>query len=141
MTQFNFTAVVQSSSNPAIIAGDVVKGIIGFDSTQFGSNGLYTFTGSGNSHTFEWTVYRNGIKIANDVYTQQIIGLYQITITYNIIYNSVIGTLMEIKAIGISGHITNLFLFNAGNIGMTSSTLPIMNNINNFALTNGKINL
>ncbi len=137
MTTFSFSAIVTVSSNPAIIAGDTVTGTANFDATQVGAAGVYTFTGSAKFHGFSWNAYHFGRMITAERYQGGPGSRYQVVVTYNTVVNGVTGTLFSLIGITNSGHTFNLVLFNAGNEGFTSNSLPTPSNVNSFALASG----
>jgi len=94
---FNFTASVTSSDDPVILVGDSVQGSVSYDSTQVGSAGLYTFTGSSKTHTFSFKDYRGGVEITSDAYAGHPASLYQIIMS---IVNNV--TQMEVKGVTLA---------------------------------------
>ncbi len=137
---FTFSSIVQSSNNQNILPGDVISGSVVYDSAQFGSNGLYTFTGSGKIHSFNWKAFHNGLQVTTDAFAGGS-AFYQIIMSYNVIYQGQVGTLMTIKGATITGYIFTLELFNLGNVGITGPILPRSMTENNFALNNGVSNV
>jgi hypothetical protein len=109
---FNFTASVTSSGDPVILVGDSVHGSVSYDSTQIGSAGLYTFTGSSKIHSFSFKDYRGGVQITSDAYAGQQTSLYQITMR---IVNNV--TQMTVKGVTVAGRTVSMCFTANTNLG------------------------
>ncbi len=126
IVSFSFSGTVASLSNASsgIQVGDSISGSVVYDQTQFGSNGLYTFTGSGKAHTWNFTVTRAGVQVFADSFVGGVNGVYTIRVVYNTTVGGVSGTTLEVKGPGTSTHTTlDLVMFDAWNVGMTSSQL------------------
>ncbi len=136
MVTFNFAGTVAAVSNPAsgVQTGDSVSGSVAYDSTQFGSGGLYTFDGSAKAHTWNLTVSRSGVQVFADSFLGGD-GSYRVRVIYNTSVGGVEGTTLELKGPGLSGHtMIDLVMFDAGNVGMTPlQFLPTQTAIANFA--------
>jgi hypothetical protein len=111
---FNFTASVTASGDPVILVGDSIQGSISYDSTQLGSAGVYTFTGSAKTHTFSFKDYRNSVLITSDAYAGLATSLYQITMS---IVNSV--TQMNVKGVTLAGRTVAISFKANANLGTT----------------------
>ncbi len=121
MIVFTFDGTVATVSDPAsgIQAGDAISGTVAYDATQFGSNGLYTFTGSAKAHNWHLTVTRSGTQVFVDS-SPSGGAAFTIHVVYNTSVGGVQGTTLELKGPGLSGHTTiDLVMFDAGNVGMT----------------------
>jgi hypothetical protein len=114
---FNFTASVTSSGDPVILVGDSVQGSVVYDPTQFGSAGVYTFTGSSKTHSFTFKDYRGGVQITSDQYAGQATSPYQIKMT---IVNNV--TQMEITGLTVAGRTVCMYFLANANLGITLPT-------------------
>jgi hypothetical protein len=114
---FNFTARVTSSGDPVILVGDSVQGPVSYDSTQAGSAGLYTFTGSSKAHMFSFKDYRGGVEITSDAYAGHLTSLYQIIMS---IVNNV--TQMEVKGVTLAGRTVCMYFTANTNLGTTLPT-------------------
>jgi hypothetical protein len=125
---FNFTASVTASGDPVILVGDSVQGSVSYDSTQAGSAGVYTFTGSTKTHTFNFKDYRGGALITSDAYAGLSSSLYQIIMS---IVNNV--TQMQVKGVTLAGRTVSMFFTANSNLG---TTLPA--SMTNFNTSSGK---
>lgn len=118
---FNFVANVDSSVDSTILAGDQIKGLITYNTTQLGFNGVYTFTGSSKIHDFNFKAYRNGQQIASDQYNN------------NQSYQIFVGNSVIIKGLSVAGRNFNLVLTGP-------KALPTPTNINSFNISNCNAN-
>ncbi len=127
---FNFSSIVQSSNNLNILPKDTISGSVFYDPTQFGNNGLYTFTGSSKIHTFNWKAFHNELQITIDAFIGRD-AFYKIIMSHG---NNI--TLMEIIGATITGYRFELTLSNPNDIGLGLPTT-----MNNFDLNNGVSNI
>ena len=114
---FNFTATVTSSADPLIQVGDTDQGAVIYDPTEVGSSGVYTFTGSTKTHTFNFKDLRGGVQITADQYAGQATSPYQIIMT---IVNNV--TQMEITGLTAAGRTVGMYFTANANLGLTLPT-------------------
>jgi hypothetical protein len=128
VVSFNFTASVTSSGDSVILVGDSVQGSVSYDSTQSGSAGVYTFTGSSKAHTFSFKDYRGGVQITSDAYAGHPTSLYQIIMS---IVNNV--TQMEVTGVTLAGRTVGMYFTANSNLG---TTLPT--SLTNFDTSSGK---
>jgi hypothetical protein len=114
---FTFTANVRSSGDPVILVGDTIQGSVVYDPTQFGSLGVYTFTGSSKTHNFSFKDYRGGVQITADQYAGLSSSLYKIVMS---IVNNV--TQMEVTGVTTAGRTVCMYFTANGNYGTTLPT-------------------
>jgi hypothetical protein len=129
IVDFDFSSVVQSSSNPSVHVGDTISGNVAYDSTQLGTLGLYTFSGSSKAHTFSWQAFHNGSHTISDAHSA--IGHYSILVTK---------TSIEISGTTVLGYNFVVVFPYVGHTPLTEVSLPTTG-INEFSLANGKASL
>jgi hypothetical protein len=158
---YNFRGTIETVSEAAttatgVVADDTISGSFGYDSTQTGSNGLYTFTGSSKVHSFTFGIFdSNDNGVFTDSYSGNVSAYYAIKVAYGVtnspLYPGISGTQMDImgdtiykQGLGITGPgpppAFDLTLFNPGNAGNPPSThLPdsSASGIQNFVANTG----
>jgi hypothetical protein len=152
---YNFTGKVISVSTAAesatsVIVGDTITGSLAYDSSQTGSLGNFTFTGSNKVHSLSFKIFNaSKQQVFTDSYSGNISAYYAIKLQFpysqNPLYPGITGTQMDIKGdtiykqgLGVSGASNPAFdvsLFNKGNSG--TSSLPTSSTITNFTSNSG----
>jgi hypothetical protein len=134
------------------VAGDPISGSFAYDSSQTGSGGSYTFTGSSKVHTFTFYIYNmSGQQIFHDSYTGDATvatgGYYAGILTYGSTSSG--GTNFSLEGdtitkydggLGTTGTAFDLTLNNSTNAGGYTSTnlpLPTSSTIQDFNLNSG----
>jgi hypothetical protein len=141
-----------SQGGLGIAVGDFITGAFSYDSSQTGSGGVYTYTGSPKIHTFSFAIYTDSSKttqLFTDKYSGNVTAFYQNQVTF---ISSTAGTTLQIlgdtifkSALGISGPAGMAFdltLTNptsAGGYTMTNLPNPTPTLVKNFVGVNGKL--
>jgi hypothetical protein len=136
-----------------ILVGDTIAVDFAYDSTQAGTGGDYTFTGSAKTHSFSFDIFNSeGVQVFSDLYPGDVMSYYAAQVVYNTsnlnftslgTQLSLLGDTLYLGGIGISGPLSPAFdltLFNPGNVGTTSSEpLPTPTTIVNFISNVGSL--
>ena len=133
-----------------IAVGDYITGTFSYDSSQTGSGGIYTFTGSSKVHTFGFAIYTNSSKttqLFTDKYSGNITAYYADQVVYNATSKatslSLLGDTIYKSALGISGPSTPAFDLtlnnptSAGGFSPTNLPLPNATVVKDFIGTSG----
>jgi hypothetical protein len=88
---YSFAGTISTVSPEAMSATGVMEnyyitGTFSYDSSQIGSAGLYTFTGSSKVHTLAFTIYTNSAKttqVFTDKYSGNSTAYFAAKVTYN----------------------------------------------------------
>jgi hypothetical protein len=124
--------------------GDYVAGTFSYDSSQTGTAGVYTYTGSSKVHTFKLTVFTNSsmtTQLFTDAYSGNITAFYRNVVAFS----STTGTTLTIEGdtiykqgLGITGPSNPAFQVvlpnptNAGGFSATNLPNPTTTLIKNF---------
>lgn len=130
----SYSATVTSSGNPSIAVGDTLTGNLVYGTTQTGSGGNYTFTGSSVAHDVQkFTVYTSGgTEVLSDEYWEEPTSEFQVTIAYNTTFGGVTGTLFTLVFQTTGGLLPTFYFFDPSNTGVTSDALPTQAEFANF---------
>ena len=152
----NYSGTIRSVSEAAteatgVIVGDTITGSFSFDSTQTGSNGSFTFTGSSKAHTMAFKIFNSSNQqVFTDSYSGNVNAYYFAKLTY---ISSTAGTTLDLKGdtvykqgLGVTGPgpppAFDLTLNNPTNGGgYTASHLPLPtpSTISNFISSPGTL--
>jgi hypothetical protein len=156
IVSYNYSGTVvmvssQAQTATGVKVGDTLTGSFTYDSTQSGSGGLYTFTGSSKVHSFAFKVFNSaGAQVFSDQYSGNVTAYYAIQLAFS----SSTGTSMDImgdtiykQGLGVTGPgpppAFSLTLSNPTNAGGYSAThlpLPDTTLIKNFISTTAVLN-
>jgi hypothetical protein len=134
-----------------VIVGDTITGSFSYDSTQTGSSGSFTFTGSSKAHTMAFKIFNSSNQqVFTDSYSGNVSAYYLAKLTY---ISSTAGTTLDLKGdtvykqgLGVTGPgpppAFDLTLSNPNNGGgYTASHLPLPtpSTISNFISSPGTL--
>jgi hypothetical protein len=135
----NYSGTIVSVSAAAtaatgVVVNDTITGSFSYDSTQTGSNGSFTFTGSSKTHTMSFKIFNSlNQQIFTDSYSGNVTAYYAALLTFS----STKGTTLDLKGdtvykqgLGVTGPgpppAFDITLFNPTNGGgYTATNLPL----------------